>query len=69
MSVIVRLQRCVGANVALCDRRGDFVAAPPECLEWDMRKFRILEEIVSVRPDVICMQGACAHKWGVLAVC
>eukprot|EP00274_Cyanoptyche_gloeocystis_P007089 CAMPEP_0196660044 /NCGR_PEP_ID=MMETSP1086-20130531/37888_1 /TAXON_ID=77921 /ORGANISM="Cyanoptyche gloeocystis , Strain SAG4.97" /LENGTH=92 /DNA_ID=CAMNT_0041994279 /DNA_START=47 /DNA_END=322 /DNA_ORIENTATION=+ len=34
-----------------------FPASPPQCLEWQTwRKWKILEEILTQEPDILCMQ-------------
>lgn len=33
-----------------------FAKCPDEALEWNFRKFRIIEEIVEYCPDIICLQ-------------
>ncbi|KAG8188756.1 hypothetical protein JTE90_012227 [Oedothorax gibbosus] len=33
-----------------------FVACPLAALSWSSRRWRLLEEIVSVRPDILCLQ-------------
>lgn len=34
----------------------DFVRCPPEALSWSRRKYLILEEILSYRPHILCLQ-------------
>ena len=42
--------------VGLCTGADNFVCVPPEALEWRLRRLLILEEILHVDPDVLCMQ-------------
>ena len=41
---------------ALSTGKDNFVRCPPEALEWDLRRIRILEEILRVQPDILCLQ-------------
>jgi hypothetical protein len=41
---------------ALGQMNDNFVKCPDEALEWNSRKFRIIEEIVEYCPDIICLQ-------------
>ncbi|KAF2355572.1 Endonuclease/exonuclease/phosphatase [Trinorchestia longiramus] len=41
---------------ALGTHADNFVMCPPEALNWDTRRFRILEEILSHQPDIVCLQ-------------
>ncbi|XP_008190601.1 nocturnin isoform X3 [Tribolium castaneum] len=41
---------------ALGQMNDHFVKCPDEALEWNSRKFRIIEEIVEYCPDIICLQ-------------
>lgn len=34
----------------------NFTKCPPEALEWDVRRLRIVEEILRYRPSVLCME-------------
>lgn len=34
----------------------NFVCCPVEALEWQSRRFHIVEEIIEYCPDVICLQ-------------
>lgn len=34
----------------------NFVSCPQEALEWNSRRYHIVEEIVEYCPDVICLQ-------------
>eukprot|EP01139_Manchomonas_bermudensis_P024801 Amastigsp_a843565_216.p1 type:complete len:400 gc:universal Amastigsp_a843565_216:1232-33(-) len=36
--------------------KGGFTSVPPACLDWELRKFRILEEILRADPDVLCLE-------------
>ena len=40
----------------LCGGADNFVCSPPEALSWSNRRLLILEEILVVDPDVLCMQ-------------
>ncbi|MFT7806546.1 nocturnin-like [Arapaima gigas] len=41
---------------ALGEGKDGFVHCPPEALDWAERKYLILEEILTYRPDVLCLQ-------------
>lgn len=41
---------------ALGQMNDNFVCCPDEALEWNKRRFQIVEEIVEYCPDVICLQ-------------
>jgi len=41
---------------ALGTEAGSFDKVPVECLKWAFRKYRILEQILLVNPDVICLE-------------
>ncbi|XP_059199556.1 nocturnin-like isoform X2 [Centropristis striata] len=41
---------------ALGEGLDNFVQCPPEALSWSRRKYLILEEILSYRPDIVCLQ-------------
>lgn len=41
---------------ALGQMNDNFARCPDEALEWNSRKFRIVEEIVEYCPDIICLQ-------------
>ncbi|KAI8483850.1 Nocturnin [Branchiostoma belcheri] len=41
---------------ALSQADDSFVRCPPAALNWDVRKFRILEEILAYGADVLCFQ-------------
>ncbi|XP_068126076.1 nocturnin isoform X2 [Hyperolius riggenbachi] len=41
---------------ALGEGKDNFIKCPIEALNWDERKYLILEEIVINRPDVLCLQ-------------
>ncbi|XP_078601372.1 nocturnin-like [Branchiostoma floridae x Branchiostoma japonicum] len=41
---------------ALSQADDSFVRCPPAALNWDVRKFRILEEILTYDSDVLCFQ-------------
>ncbi|KAK3287212.1 hypothetical protein CYMTET_5268 [Cymbomonas tetramitiformis] len=40
---------------SLCNTQA-FPVAPPACLEWEERKFLLLEELSKYGPDIICME-------------
>ncbi|XP_059919915.1 nocturnin [Gadus macrocephalus] len=41
---------------ALGEGKDGFVRCPPDALDWRERKYLILEEILTHRPDVVCLQ-------------
>ncbi|KAJ8247783.1 hypothetical protein GJAV_G00250250 [Gymnothorax javanicus] len=41
---------------ALGEGKDSFVRCPPEALNWAERKYLILEEILTYRPDILCLQ-------------
>ncbi|KAK7087030.1 Nocturnin [Halocaridina rubra] len=41
---------------ALGTHADNFVMCPPKALEWNTRRYRILEEIITYMPDIICLQ-------------
>ncbi|XP_053311510.1 nocturnin isoform X2 [Spea bombifrons] len=41
---------------ALGEGKDNFIKCPMEALKWEERKYLILEEILSYRPDVLCLQ-------------
>lgn len=41
---------------ALGEGLDSFVQCPPEALSWSRRKYLILEEILSFRPHILCLQ-------------
>lgn len=41
---------------ALCNGTENFIKCPKECLNWHVRKFRCVEEILMYNPDIICLQ-------------
>lgn len=41
---------------ALGEGLDSFVQCPPEALSWSRRKYLILEEILSYRPHILCLQ-------------
>lgn len=41
---------------ALGEKNDHFVRCPEEALDWNNRKFHIVEEILEYCPDVICLQ-------------
>ncbi|XP_063586050.1 nocturnin-like isoform X1 [Penaeus indicus] len=41
---------------ALGTHADNFVKCPSEALEWNTRRFRILEEIITYNPHIICLQ-------------
>ena len=41
---------------ALGTQNDGFVKCPPEALEWETRRWRLLEELVRHQPDIICLQ-------------
>lgn len=43
-------------STALGTHADNFVKCPSEALEWNTRRFRILEEITSYNPHIICLQ-------------
>lgn len=42
--------------IALGVMHDNFVCCPDEALDWKTRRYRIVEEIVTYCPDVICLQ-------------
>ncbi|ROT67929.1 hypothetical protein C7M84_013965 [Penaeus vannamei] len=54
-----RVHQCLLCFVhfrALGTHADNFVKCPSEALEWNTRRFRILEEIISYNPHIICLQ-------------
>ncbi|XP_010900483.3 nocturnin isoform X2 [Esox lucius] len=41
---------------ALGEGKDSFVRCPQEALNWEERKYMILEEILTYRPDILCLQ-------------
>jgi len=41
---------------ALGTQNDGFVKCPPDALEWETRRWRLLEELVRHQPDIICLQ-------------
>ncbi|XP_058506628.1 nocturnin-like [Solea solea] len=41
---------------ALGEGKDDFIRCPLDALNWQERKFLILEEILTYRPDILCLQ-------------
>lgn len=41
---------------ALGQQNDNFVACPDDALDWSTRRFRILEEMLTYQPDVLCLQ-------------
>uniref|UniRef100_A0A6A7G8L2 Nocturnin n=3 Tax=Hirondellea gigas TaxID=1518452 RepID=A0A6A7G8L2_9CRUS len=41
---------------ALGTHADNFVKCPPEALHWSTRRFRIMEEILTHSPDIVCLQ-------------
>lgn len=41
---------------ALGEGTDNFIKCPMEALKWEERKYLILEEIVTYRPDILCLQ-------------
>uniref|UniRef100_A0A3Q3VSV6 Nocturnin n=1 Tax=Mola mola TaxID=94237 RepID=A0A3Q3VSV6_MOLML len=41
---------------ALGEGKDGFIRCPPDALNWQERKYLILEEILTYRPDILCLQ-------------
>lgn len=52
----VRIMQWNVLSQALAISSDKFVACPPEALSWWTRRWRLLEELVSTRPDILCLQ-------------
>lgn len=44
------------SSTALCNGTENFIKCPKEALNWQTRKFRCMEEILTYNPDVVCLQ-------------
>ncbi|XP_053646071.1 nocturnin isoform X1 [Cherax quadricarinatus] len=47
---------------ALGTHADNFVKCPPAALQWNTRKYRILEEIITHQPHVVCLQEVDHYK-------
>ena len=53
---ILQFNVLADALSGLQEAKGGFFAAPEGCLEWELRKWRLLEEILRADADVVAMQ-------------
>lgn len=53
-----RSLRVMTFNILADSKQGEeeWSATPPEALDWERRKLRLLEEIMRVSPDIVCFQ-------------
>ncbi|KAH6936959.1 hypothetical protein HPB50_024441 [Hyalomma asiaticum] len=48
---------------ALAEQADGFACCPDAALDWSKRRWRILEEILSYQPDVVCLQEVDHYKF------
>lgn len=56
LSVFQSDSLCLSLSAALGEGKDGFVRCPLDALNWQERKYLILEEILTYRPDIICLQ-------------